>query len=114
MSLTSIYTGISGLSSYGTAMSVIGNNLANVNTVGYKSSRTSFADILSQSLTGGSGQYQIGRGVQINGIVPTFSQGSFESTSSATDMAIDGDGFFIVRDRNGVYYTRAVHLQPKR
>ncbi|MBW2145411.1 MAG: flagellar hook protein FlgE [Deltaproteobacteria bacterium] len=107
MGLNSIYTGISGLNSYGTAMSVIGNNLANVNTVGYKASRVSFADILSQSLTGSSGQFQIGRGVQITSVVPQFSQGSFESTSSATDLAIDGDGFFMVRDPSGLFYTRA-------
>jgi flagellar hook protein FlgE len=107
MALNSLYTGISGLNSYGTAMSVIGNNLANVNTVGFKASRITFADIMSQSLSGGAGEFQIGRGVQINSVVPQFMQGSFESTNSATDLAIGGEGFFLVKDQSGLFYTRA-------
>jgi|Deesub1362A_J573_1020465.scaffolds.fasta_scaffold00118_28 flagellar hook protein FlgE len=107
MSLSSLYTGVSGLDAYSQAMSVIGNNIANVNTVGYKASRISFEDILSQSLVGGSGQLQVGRGVQVNSIQRLFSQSSFQTTSSATDLAIDGDGFFIVNHEGANYYTRA-------
>jgi len=88
-------------------MSVIGNNLANVNTNGFKTGRVSFADILSQSLTGGTGEFQIGRGVELTSVSVQFAQGSFEVTSSPTDLAIDGDGFFVVTDPNGIYYTRA-------
>jgi flagellar hook protein FlgE len=88
-------------------MSVIGNNLANVNTHGFKASRVTFVDILSQSLTGGTGEYQIGRGVEMSKVIPQLSQGSFETTTSPTDLAIDGDGFFIVKGDEGKFYTRA-------
>lgn len=107
MSLSSLYTGISGLDAYSQAMSVIGNNIANVNTVGFKASRISFEDILSQSLVGATGQFQIGRGVQVGSIQRLFSQSTFQTTSSATDLAIDGDGFFIVSRDGTTLYTRA-------
>jgi flagellar hook protein FlgE len=107
MSLSSLYTGISGLDTYGEAMSVIGNNIANVNTVGFKSSRMSFEDILSQSLVGATGEFQIGRGVQIGTVQRLFSQSTFQTSSSATDLAIDGDGFFIVSKEGANFYTRA-------
>jgi len=106
--LSSLWTGISGLDANGSAMGVIGNNIANVNTVGFKGSSMAFADILSQSLTGASGGNQIGRGVSLSAVQTQFLQGSFESTGSATDMAIDGSGFFVVKDASGgKYYTRA-------
>lgn len=106
--LTSLYTGISGLNSNGAALSVIGNNIANVNTVGFKSSRASFADILSQDLAGASGRSQIGRGSYLSEVTPIFTQGSLETTSSALDLGIEGDGFFLVKDTaGGTYYTRA-------
>lgn len=105
--LTSLFTGISGLNANGTSLSVIGNNIANVNTVGFKASRASFADVLSQSLTGSSGN-QIGRGVYLSDVSTLFSQGSMESTSSALDFGIDGDGFFLVNDSAGTsFYSRA-------
>jgi flagellar hook protein FlgE len=107
MSLSSLYTGISGLDAYSQAMSVIGNNIANVNTVGFKASRISFEDILSQSLVGATGQFQIGRGVQVGSVQRLFSQSTFQTTSSATDLAIDGDGFFIVSRNGTTLYTRA-------
>ncbi|MDZ4384685.1 MAG: flagellar hook-basal body complex protein, partial [Nitrospirota bacterium] len=106
--LTSLYSGISGLNANGAALSVIGNNIANVNTVGFKSSRASFADVLSQSLSGTSGRTQIGRGAYLSNVSPMFTQGSLESTASGLDIGIDGDGFFQVRDSAGAtYYTRA-------
>ncbi|MCC6544149.1 MAG: flagellar hook protein FlgE [Nitrospirae bacterium] len=105
--LTSLFTGISGLNANGTSLSVIGNNIANVNTVGFKASRAAFSDVLSQSLTGSSGS-QIGRGVYLSDVSTLFSQGSMETTSSALDFGIDGEGFFLVNDSAGTsYYSRA-------
>ena len=104
----SLWSGISGLNASAKQMDVIGNNIANVNTVGFKAGTIAFGDILSQSIVGGSGTMQVGRGVDVNAIPTLFGQGSFESTQSATDLAIDGEGFFMVNDSNGAtYYTRA-------
>jgi flagellar hook protein FlgE len=111
MSLSSsLFSGISGLSTLGNAMQIIGDNIANVNTVGFKSSRVTFQDVLSQTVATTSGSAQVGRGSSLADISSTFSQGSFESTDSATDLAIGGEGFFVVRDPNNAnneYYTRA-------
>ncbi|RLG45602.1 MAG: flagellar basal-body rod protein FlgF [Thermoproteota archaeon] len=111
MSLSrSLFSGISGLNSLSTAMTVIGDNIANMNTVGFKSSRVTFQDILSQTITTASGMAQVGRGTEISDISSSFVQGSFESTNSSTDLAIGGEGFFIVRDpenEDNQYYTRA-------
>lgn len=104
----SLWSGISGLNASAKQMDVIGNNIANVNTVGFKAGTIAFGDILSQSIAGGSGTMQVGRGVDVNAVPTLFGQGSFESTQSPTDLAIDGDGFFMVNDSNGAtYYTRA-------
>ena len=103
----SLFAGISGLSANSTAMTVIGDNIANVNTTAFKSNKSSFANVLSQSL-GGSATGGIGRGVEFWGVSPSWSQGSIESTSNATDMAINGKGFFMVEDDSGsAFYTRA-------
>lgn len=106
---SSLYAGISGLTASSKQMDVIGNNIANVNTVGFRSSKIYFSDILSQSITGGSSTFmQVGRGVGISDVATQFSSGSFETTANATDLSIDGDGFFIVQDdEGGCYYTRA-------
>ncbi|MEA3486393.1 MAG: flagellar hook protein FlgE [Thermodesulfobacteriota bacterium] len=105
---SSLWTAISGLNASSRQMDVIGNNIANVNTIGFKAGVPVFSDILSQSIAGGSGSMQIGRGVGLSAIPTLFGQGSFESTRSATDLAIDGDGFFMVNDADGAtYYTRA-------
>ena len=105
--ISSLFTGVTGLDSNSTAMSVIGDNIANVNTTGFKSSRTSFADLLSQSL-GGSPGSQIGRGVKVWGVRSSWTQGSMETTSNPLDLAIDGHGFFMVKDKNeDMFYTRA-------
>ena len=106
---SSLFAGISGLASAGKQLDVIANNIANVNTVGFRSGKIHFGDILSQSVTGGSAAgMQVGRGVEVCGITTQFSPGSFETTANATDLAIDGDGFFIVQDADGgEYYTRA-------
>lgn len=105
----SLFAAVSGLNASSKQMDVIGNNISNVNTIGYKSSKIYFGDILSQSITGGStNMMQIGRGVSVNSVSTQFSSGSFETTANATDLAIDGDGLFMVNDSQGeIYYTRA-------
>lgn len=101
----SLYAGISGLNACERQMDVISNNIANTNTIGFKSGKVYFSDILSQNLASG---VQIGRGVSVSDIGTQFTPGSFETTSNATDLSIDGDGFFIVKDENDAsYYTRA-------
>ena len=95
--ISSLYSGISGLSINGSAMSVIGNNIANNNTVGYKTGRTIFSDLLSSTVSGSGGTSQVGRGVGLSTIDTLFNQGTFENTEINTDMAIEGDGFFIVK-----------------
>jgi flagellar hook protein FlgE len=107
----SLYSGISGLKSNTSAMSVIGDNIANVDTTGFKASRVSFANIFSSSLnrTG----LEVGRGVVLNGVNPQWEAGSLENTNSATDLSVNGTGMFIVNDpaTNISYYTRAGQFQ---
>lgn len=105
MSLTSsLYTGVTGLITYGKSLSVIGNNLANVNTVGFKHSRAEFADLLSTS----EGSAEIGHGVRLADTSRLFAQGALQTTESVTDLAIQGNGLFIVKDAaGGTFYTRA-------
>jgi len=105
--LGALFAGVSGLDTYSSSIEVIGNNIANANTAGFKGSRAEFSDILASSLSGGSSGNQIGRGVQLAAVTTQFTQGSFETTSSGTDLAIDGKGFFIVANNDGVFYTRA-------
>ncbi len=105
---SSLFSGVSGLNASSQQMDVIGNNIANINTVGFKAGTMVFGDILSQSIAGGSGAMQIGRGVGVTAVPTLFGQGSFMSTQSATDLAINGEGFFMVNDTEGAtYYTRA-------
>ncbi len=101
---SSLYSSISGLSSMGEAMSVLGDNVANVNTISFKSSRTTFQDVLTQSVSTASGAAQVGRGVTLSTVSGLFAQGSFESSSSATDMAIGGQGFFMLRSAENAEY----------
>ena len=104
---SAISIGTTGLTSSSKQMDVIGNNLANANTLGFKAGTTFFASMLNQSLAG-SGAMSVGQGVAVASISTQFAQGSFENTPNATDMAIDGNGFFIVKDSEGaLYYTRA-------
>ncbi|OPX98307.1 MAG: Flagellar hook protein FlgE [Syntrophorhabdus sp. PtaU1.Bin002] len=115
--LSSFFSGISGLMANSCGINVVGNNIANVNTIGYKGARTTFQDVLYQSVFGTAGTSQIGRGTALMSVDTLFSQGSFESTSESTDLAIGGKGFFVVRQLNGddpatdqttsLYYTRA-------
>jgi flagellar hook protein FlgE len=103
----SLFAGISGLNANAKAMTVIGDNIANVNTTAFKANRSSFANMLSQSLTG-AGNGDIGRGVEFWGTSATWSQGNVESTASPTDLAVNGKGFFILQDGSGLnFYSRA-------
>ncbi|WP_235956835.1 flagellar hook protein FlgE [Fundidesulfovibrio magnetotacticus] len=104
-----MWSGVTGLLAHGDKMGVIGNNLANVNTVGYKSARMDFEDLLYTSIGTGAGNSQLGQGVRAEAILSDFSQGGFQTTSETTDLAISGTGFFTVHDRNNqaTYYTRA-------
>jgi len=106
MSVTSaMQSGVSGLLSSGEALSVIGNNIANVSTTGFKEGRTLFADLLSSTINNG----QIGDGSQVQGVQNIFSQGTLETTGSSTDLAIQGDGLFVLQGANSTqqYYSRA-------
>lgn len=114
--LRSLFSGISGLRSHQTMLDVTGNNIANVNTTGFKSSQIQFQDTLSQVLqnaggaqagTGGTNPAQVGLGVRVAGITTSFTQGASQLTGRSTDMMIQGDGFFVVRKGAESYYTRA-------
>jgi len=95
---TTLNTGVSGLNANSVAMNVIGDNIANVNTTGFKSSRAAFEDILAQNIIGSAGTTQLGHGAILVGINMNYEQGTFENTTSVTDLAINGQGFFVVRD----------------
>ena len=106
--IASLYAGISGLSANATAMTVIGDNIANVNTTAFKGNRSHFANILSSSLGGESATGNVGRGVEFWGTNAQWTQGSLENSSNPTDLAINGKGFFMVQDGSGSnFYTRA-------
>ncbi len=90
-------SGVSALSSFSSGLDVIGNNIANVNTVGFKSASTSFEDSFSNTIAGGQ---QIGTGVQVASVTTSFTQGSLNSTGNTTDLGISGNGYFIVKDPN--------------
>jgi flagellar hook protein FlgE len=104
--LSSLYTGVSGLSAQGEALGVIGDNIANANTTGFKSSRAEFNDIVAKSLKGILGGNQIGRGVKIGAVNPILMQGNVDPTEKATDLAISGDGFFVLKGSDGESFTR--------
>jgi flagellar hook protein FlgE len=106
---SALYSGVSGLNTNSQAMSVIGNNLANTNTIGFKGSRTIFSDLLSSTVFGSGGASQVGRGVGMSKVDSIFSQGTFESTETDTDLAIEGNGFFMLKEigNNTTFYSRA-------
>lgn len=135
--LRSMYSAISGMNAFQTELDVVGNNIANVDTTGFKASRAEFSDILSQTMAGasapantglgGTNAEQVGLGVNVASIYTPFTQGADQETGVNTDVALDGDGFFIVSPSattnaptaadtaptvtpvgaNPVYYTRA-------
>ncbi len=116
--LKSLFAGVSGLQSHQVAMDVESNNIANVNTIGFKYSRANFSDLLSQTRSiatapqgqlGGKNAVQVGLGTQVNSMTKIFSQGSVQNSDKNTDIAIQGDGFYVVSPDNGstYKYTRA-------
>ncbi|MFD1505484.1 flagellar hook protein FlgE [Georgenia yuyongxinii] len=114
--LRSLFSGISSLRSHQTMLDVTGNNIANVNTTGYKAARTQFEDTLSQVIQnagapqagqGGTNPAQVGLGVQVSAITNDFTDGATQQTGRALDMKITGDGFFIVNNGTEQLYTRA-------
>ncbi|MBT8225278.1 MAG: flagellar hook protein FlgE [Dactylosporangium sp.] len=114
--LRSLFSGISGLRTHQQMMDVTGNNIANVNTTGFKASQTVFEDTLSQMIKaasaprdefGGTNPSQIGLGVRLASVTTSFTQGSAQSTGRSTDLMVSGDGFFVLRNDNDLTYTRA-------
>jgi flagellar hook protein FlgE len=114
--MRSLFAGVSGLQNHQVRMDVIGNNIANVNTVGFKYSRATFKEALSQTLAaasapqgnrGGVNAQQVGLGSRLGSIDVIHTQGGTQSSSSETDLAIEGNGFFILVDGDKRYYTRA-------
>lgn len=114
--MRSMFAGVSGLKAHQTRMDIIGNNIANVNSAGYKSSRATFQDMLSQTLTsataptanrGGTNPQQVGLGVTLGSIDVKHTQGNTQSTGYGTDLAIEGDGFFVLGQGENRQYTRA-------
>lgn len=108
--LRSLNSGVAGLRSFQTKLDVIGNNIANVNTVGFKKGRVVFEDVFSQTVknanapttaSGGTNPIQVGLGTKVSSIDTLFSPGSPTITNNATDLYIDGNGFFVVQDPNG-------------
>lgn len=110
MALSSaLFTGTSGLINMGNALQVVGNNVSNLNTIGFKKGRTTFADTLYESVATQAGSAQMGRGMAVGDVAQNFDQGSFESTGNTTDLSIGGDGFFILRQNTteNTFYSRA-------
>lgn len=105
----SMYTGISGLTTHAARMSVLGNNLANTSTVGFKSGNVQFEDLFYSNRTHGASVGQVGHGSRVSSIYQDFSQGAYENTGAVTNVAIGGRGFFLVNDpiNGSEYYTRA-------
>ena len=104
--LSSFNIGVSGLKAAGSSMSVIGDNIANAQTFGFKGSRAEFQDMLSNSLKGIDGGDQIGSGTKLAHVTPKFTQGSVNRTESITDVAINGNGFFALETAKGRGFTR--------
>jgi flagellar hook protein FlgE len=114
--LRSLFSGVSGLQNHQTMMDVIGNNIANINTVGFKGSRASFSETFSQTLrsatqptsdNGGTNPLQVGLGMSVSSVDTLFTQGSLQTTGNATDLAIQGNSFFAVNKNGQTFYTRA-------
>src|ERR671938_1905515 len=113
--MRSMFAANSGLKNHQTFMDVVGNNIANVNTTGFKQSRVTFQDILSQTVRGASGPQngrggvnpeQVGLGTLLGGIDTIQTQGTLQSTGKLTDMAIQGDGYFVMSDGKQNFFTR--------
>ena len=117
--LRSLFSGVSGLDANQEYIDTIGNDIANINTTGYKSNEVQFEDLLGQTVagataptatSGGIDPTQVGLGVKVAGIEANFTQGTSEQTGNPLDLSIQGDGFFIAQGSNQVYYTRSGSL----
>ena len=113
--MRSLYSGVSGLQNHQTRMDVIGNNISNVNTNGFKRGRVNFQDMISQQLSGaakptdelgGVNPKEVGLGMTVASIDNVFTQGNLQSTGISTDLAIQGNGFFVMKNGEETYYTR--------
>lgn len=114
--MRSLYAGVSGLQNHQTRMDVIGNNISNVNTTGFKRGRVDFQDMISQQLSGaarpqeevgGVNPKEVGLGMSVAAIDTIFTQGNLQSTGVSTDLAIQGNGFFVMKNGDETFYTRA-------
>lgn len=114
--IRSLFAGVAGLKNHQTRMDVVANNIANVNTAGFKGSRVTFQDMVNQMVSdasapqgdrGGTNPQQVGLGMGVSGIDTVFTDGSLQSTGKNTDIAISGAGFFILSDGARDYYTRS-------
>ena len=117
MTMAALYSGITGLQVNQEMLDVVGNNLANSNTTGFKEQRANFSDLIYQSLTqgsapngntsGGKDPIEVGSGVQVASLTPNMQQGSLQTTGNDLDMALKGNGFFVVKTPSQMLYTRA-------
>lgn len=114
--MRSLYSGVSGMQNHQTRLDVIGNNVSNVNTTGFKRGRVNFQDMISQQLTGaakpteevgGVNPKEVGLGMTVASIDTIFTQGNLQSTGVSTDIAIQGNGFFVLKNGQETFYTRA-------
>jgi flagellar hook protein FlgE len=114
--LNSLFAGVSGLRNHQAMMDVIGNNIANVNTIGFKGSRVTFSDTFNQFVkagtnptdtSGGTNSFQVGLGMKINSIDRNWNQGTFERTGITTDLALQGPGMFVLESNGETFYSRA-------
>ncbi|HPI36414.1 MAG TPA: flagellar hook protein FlgE [Ignavibacteriaceae bacterium] len=114
--INSLFAGVSGLKNHQSMLDVIGNNIANVNSIGFKGSRITFSDTFNQFVrygtnpsegSGGTNTYQIGLGMKVNSIDRNWAQGTFERTGVLTDLALQGDGLFILKSNGETFYSRA-------
>ena len=117
--IRSMYSGITGMKNFQTKLDVIGNNIANVNTYGFKKGRVMFKDMVSQTISGASGPTntkggvnpkQVGLGSQLSAVDTDDTQGSLQPTGRVLDVGIQGDGYLMVSDGTNIWYTRAGNL----
>ena len=115
--MRSLFSGVSGMQNHQTRMDVIGNNVANVNTTGFKRGRVNFQDLISQQLSGASrptedlggvNPKEVGLGMMVASIDTIFTQGALQTTGVNTDIAIQGNGFFVLKDGDKSFYTAPV------
>lgn len=114
--INSLFAGVSGIRNHQSMLDVIGNNIANVNSIGYKGSRVTFSDTFNQFVrygtnptdtAGGTNTFQVGLGMKLNSVDRNWNQGTFERTGITTDLALQGDGLFVLKKNGETFYSRA-------